>query len=223
MGGAGPHRLRHVIELLNTPTAAIDTDALRFADTAVGSAAPAQTMMLVNTGVRPLTFQSAAVTGAHATDFAVSASGCAGVALDILDSCPLQVRFSPMGAGARNAQPGVSTDDPAGLATVTLTGIGTAATGAEASGGGSQVPPAPAPTVPPDRTAPKLKLTVPKVRVSAKLRGLPVKVACSEACLIDATLTVRFTQPLVKALRMPIALTSPCGSRAVTATATRGG
>ena len=142
-----------------------------------------QTVTLVNIGVRPLHFASAAVSRANPADFAADASACAGQTLQVLDGCAIKVTFAPRGASGRRGELDVLTDDPNGANIVDLLGPGSS------SGQAGQHSAAA-----PDRTAPALKLTVGHVRLTSRLRALPVKVRCSEACSANATLTLSSKQ-----------------------------
>lgn len=111
--------------------------SLSFAATAVGTASPAQSLVLMNQGPGTVTLGTVGVSGADAASFTVSAgSGCtAGSTLAQGAGCSLQVRFVPSASGARTALLQVASNGSA-PPEVQLAGTGVGDSGG-ATGGGS--------------------------------------------------------------------------------------
>src|SRR5262249_20008081 len=93
------------------PVLSASPASLDFGTAFVGTAASPDTITVRNTG------NAATVTGANASDFALTVNECSGRSLAAGASCTLTVTFTPVAAGARSA-------------TVTVTGTG----GASATG-----------------------------------------------------------------------------------------
>lgn len=81
-----------------------------------------RTVTVTNAGDASLTVSAAAIGGATASDYAITANGCKTVAPGA--SCPIAVRFTPAAEGARAATLDLTTNEPAGASHVALTGTG---------------------------------------------------------------------------------------------------
>jgi hypothetical protein len=74
-----------------------------------------RSVTVTNDGTEPLSIVLANIAGTHASDFAIVANGCEGIALAPAGSCTLTVRFRPLGRpGARDAVLTVFDDAGAG-------------------------------------------------------------------------------------------------------------
>ena len=93
---------------------------------AVGNTGGPKSVTLTNGGTSTVTFSSAAVSGADASDFSLSDDSC-GTTLAASASCSVTVLFKPSAAGTRTATLTFTDSDPSSPQTVALTGTGTAA------------------------------------------------------------------------------------------------
>jgi hypothetical protein len=108
------------------PVLSASPSSLDFGTVFVGAAASPQTITVRNTG-NAATTPAGTVTGADASDFALTVNGCSGRSLGAGGSCTLTVTFTPVAAGARSA-------------TVTITGSGGASATARLTGTGQLNP-----------------------------------------------------------------------------------
>jgi hypothetical protein len=108
-----------------TTVASASPSSLTFASQAVGAASAAQAITLANTGNAALNVTAIAVSGANASDFALTNNCGSSVAAGA--NCTINATFKPTAAGARTATVTVAdsaTDSPQ---TVALSGTGAAA------------------------------------------------------------------------------------------------
>jgi len=105
----------------------LSSTALAFGSNAIGASA-SQRILVGNNGGTTLTLASVGITGAQSTDFSAIGSCAAAAAINPGASCYLDVRFAPAAVGNRSAALQLAWS--AGNASVTLSGIGTAATAA---------------------------------------------------------------------------------------------
>jgi hypothetical protein len=104
-----------------------------FGTQAIGSASPAVTVKLTNTGPFPARIDSAIV-GAGAGDFFVASDACAATTTLVGTSCTLGVHFSPSATGARSGVLRVKRAPNARALDLALSGTGVAGAG----GGGEK-------------------------------------------------------------------------------------
>jgi hypothetical protein len=97
--------------------------ALTFAATIVNQSAAVQNILVANLGGTVATLQTPTISGANASDFAISANTCSAT-LGVSTGCTLSVTFTPTASGARSAQ--LSLSDSAGTQTAQLSGTGNA-------------------------------------------------------------------------------------------------
>ena len=97
--------------------------SLTFPATLVNQATAAQIITVANTGGTPAPIQAAVLTGANASDFAISANTCGG-SLAASTACAISITFTPTASGARSAQ--LSLTDSAGTQIAQLAGTGNA-------------------------------------------------------------------------------------------------
>ncbi|GEJ56690.1 choice-of-anchor D domain-containing protein [Anaeromyxobacter diazotrophicus] len=100
----------------------LSPSVLAFGTQLVGTTSASRSVTLINTGTTALAITSVGVSGANAADYAVT-NNCAA-SLSAGRSCTLGVRFTPAAVGPSTATLSVVTSDPAGPATVALSGTG---------------------------------------------------------------------------------------------------
>lgn len=98
-----------------------------FGITPVGTAAPTQTISVVNNATVPTGIISLQKLGADPGEFTVSMDTCTGLSLTAKSTCSLKVAFAPNGVGARSAMVQL-TASPGGSVTASASGIGEALT-----------------------------------------------------------------------------------------------
>ena len=114
------------------PTGSALPNPVAFGNMQVGTTSVAKTLTLTNTGLGPLTFNSAAISGANPADFAIKANNCTGKVLDPASlaggtsTCTIDVTFTPSVLLGRSAT--LTLSDGAGTIAVSqrvnLTGRG---------------------------------------------------------------------------------------------------
>jgi len=108
------------------PAITLDPVALGFATQAIGTASPAQTITVKNTGNAPLNVSRIDITlaqlplGPQAEFFATD--NCTGASIAAGQSCTLQVSFAPAATGDRSATLTIFANVAGGQATVALSG-----------------------------------------------------------------------------------------------------
>lgn len=102
----------------------VTPSALAFGDQVVGSTASARTVSVKNIGNATLALGTPAFSGAHASDFARAADGCAGVSLAPNAMCTVGIMFSPSGTGARTGAVTYPSNAIGAAASVALSGTG---------------------------------------------------------------------------------------------------
>ncbi|HEX4064730.1 MAG TPA: choice-of-anchor D domain-containing protein [Acidobacteriaceae bacterium] len=98
-------------------TAVLNPDALIFAPQQAQTASPAQTIVLSNTGSVPLDVSSLGITG----DFSET-DNCTSAAIAVGASCPIQIVFAPLQAGALTGTLTVEANVAGGQLTATFQG-----------------------------------------------------------------------------------------------------
>jgi hypothetical protein len=82
---------------------------------------------VANTGTAPVAFNSFAIDGANAPDFAVSFNTCLNTGAPVLNpgaSCTIFLNFTPSATGARNGQLTITSDAANSPQSVSLSGVG---------------------------------------------------------------------------------------------------
>ena len=105
------------------PAASVSVSTMTFAGQRVGTASPAQTLIISNTGSADLSVTSVTLTGADAAAFSISNS--CGASLAPLASCAATITFSPSTAGSKLASATLQSN-AASNPGVALTGTATA-------------------------------------------------------------------------------------------------
>jgi hypothetical protein len=115
-----------------TTSLAVTTPTLTYAARSVNTTSPAQSAYVLNTGTGPVTFTSFMITGANPGDFAITTT--AGYCYDAsigyvtqlpeINSCYLQITFTPLATGTRSATLEFFSNAVGSPQTVTLTGTG---------------------------------------------------------------------------------------------------
>ncbi len=106
------------------PTAVFAPTSLTFANQAVGTSSPVNSVTLTNSGTAALTISSISVTGTDTTDF--SQTNTCGTTLSVNASCSISVTFTPTASGTRAASVSVSDNAAGSPQSVPLTGNGLA-------------------------------------------------------------------------------------------------
>lgn len=104
-------------------SAQVMSSTLSFGPQPVNTLSQPQIITVTNAGTEPLTVTGVMFGGASATDFVFGSWGCGG-SVAPGSSCQLAVRFAPAAAGTRAATLTIVSNDPAGPASVQLTGTG---------------------------------------------------------------------------------------------------
>ncbi len=107
-----------------TPRASVGPASLTFPAQRVSSSSPSLSVQVTNTGTAALVLGTPTFAGTNPGDFtAVPSAGCAAVGPG--GSCTVAVTFRPGATGARSARLVISSNDPTGPKSVTVTGTGT--------------------------------------------------------------------------------------------------
>jgi FG-GAP-like repeat/Abnormal spindle-like microcephaly-assoc'd, ASPM-SPD-2-Hydin len=117
---AGLAGSRSVILLTQVSSATLSPTSLTFGPQAINTTSPAQTVTLQNFGTATLTISSIGFTGANPGDYAQT-NNC-GTSLAINASCQINVNFTPIAPGARDAFLSVADNATFSPQTVTLQG-----------------------------------------------------------------------------------------------------
>ena len=104
-------------------TLSVTPPALSFGDQAMSATSAALVLQVKNTGNAALNVGTPALSGANASDFAVSGNTCTG-AIAINATCNISVTFTPAVLGARAASLSIPSNDPQSPKTVNLSGNG---------------------------------------------------------------------------------------------------
>lgn len=109
------------------PRASLSATSHDFGQIEVGTQSAPVTFTITNAGTLPLTVGAVGLSGPAAEQFSVSAGTCAAATLAPGETCSLQARFAPSGPGSHAAAITIDSNDPAGSATIALTGTATEA------------------------------------------------------------------------------------------------
>jgi len=105
------------------PSATLLPGSQNFGSVNLGSSGGPLTSTLTNTGAVPLSIQGISITGANAEDF--SEQDNCGTGLPVGGSCSINMTFTPIAMGNRNATLAVVDNTPSGGQLVSLSGVGT--------------------------------------------------------------------------------------------------
>jgi chitodextrinase len=106
-----------------SPFASLSRVAVSFGNQPVGTSSSPSTVTLTNDGTVALNVSTISFTGAQAADFSQS-NNCIG-SLAPSASCTIDVRFTPLNSGVRNASLSIADNAPGNPHSVALTGTGT--------------------------------------------------------------------------------------------------
>ncbi len=110
---------------LGAAAVTLSPPSLTFADRSVGTTADAQSVVLTNTGLGPLTISTFRLNGADAADFAQGVDCPIGPdSLAPGASCTIYVSFTPHSAGLKSATLAIGDDAPTSPQTIALGGRG---------------------------------------------------------------------------------------------------
>ncbi len=104
------------------PAAILSPTTLSYGNQNTGTASPAQTVTLTNSGTAVLNIASIVVTGTNAADFAQT-NTCAST-LAVSASCMISVKFTPSASGARSATITITDDATGSPQSVAMSGTG---------------------------------------------------------------------------------------------------
>jgi hypothetical protein len=107
---------------LSPATLSLSPGTFNFGVQPVGVPSRLQTFTITNTGGSPTGSLQSGITGPHANEFTITRNTC-GAALMPTTSCQIDVVFTPLSSGTRQATLGVSAS-PGGSASASLTGTG---------------------------------------------------------------------------------------------------
>ena len=107
------------------PTVVLSSTRLAFGGQLVGTAAPAQTIVMTNYGAVALSITSISIVGTNSADFALLFNNC-GTSLATGMSCTISVSYAPGTAGAATASITIVDNAPGSPHTISLTGTGLA-------------------------------------------------------------------------------------------------
>jgi Putative Ig domain/Cep192 domain 4 len=110
------------------PAVTFTPTSLTFADQAVGTTSPAQSVTVTNSGDGSLFINSAATRGTNPLDFTQVDDGCSGLTLAPGSSCSVSIVFKPTTTGTRSATLIVTDNAASSPQTVPITGTGTGTT-----------------------------------------------------------------------------------------------
>jgi hypothetical protein len=94
-----------------------------FGPTSIGAESTVLTLVVRNFAIQPSGTMQAVLAGSHPGDFTITRDTCSGQALPLSGGCVIDVRFSPVEAGARQATVTVSAS-PGGSVGAALAGVG---------------------------------------------------------------------------------------------------
>jgi len=118
------------------PAAAVSPSPLVFSTVQnVGTTSAAQNVSVRNTGSANLTLSGAALSGANASEFSISADGCGGATLTPGQTCVIAVKFTPALGGVRQATLSVSDNAANSPQAITVQGTGLGVPAASLSAG----------------------------------------------------------------------------------------
>jgi urease beta subunit/alpha-D-ribose 1-methylphosphonate 5-triphosphate synthase subunit PhnH len=115
------------------PLISVSLTRLAFGDQLLASASPAATVTVTNSGTATLNVGAVSLSGANASDFAVSANGCSSP-VAVAANCTISLTFTPGATGSRVGTLLIASDARNGSQTVSLTGNGIAPMAAASPG-----------------------------------------------------------------------------------------
>jgi len=109
---------------IGNPSMSVNPPSHNFGNTYVGTSPPVKTFTVTNTGNGELESSSINITGQDSSEFVITEDSCSGQPLQPFDSCTVDVKFSPVSAGQKNAILAITSNDPnEPLTEVALTGL----------------------------------------------------------------------------------------------------
>jgi hypothetical protein len=99
--------------------------SLAFGSQRIGTTLP-HPVVITNTGTAPMTVTDASLAGDDASEFAVGANGCTGLAIPAGGTCTVDVAFAPTSVGTKRAELRVIDDAAGSPHALPITGTGTA-------------------------------------------------------------------------------------------------
>jgi hypothetical protein len=111
-----------LVTITYTPPPAIAPTALTFASQQVGTASPAQAIVVGNVAATPFSAGAVALTGLDADQFKIAYNGCSGQTLATGATCSVSIRYLPIAAGAASASLQITSDAVSSPDSVSLSG-----------------------------------------------------------------------------------------------------
>ena len=107
------------------PPVSLAPSSLDFGAVPVKDTTAAETVMLLNSGISPLTISAVAIGGSNPADFAITKDGCTAMkVVQVNASCQVSVTFSPQDTGPRSATLSFSGGAPGSSKEMQLSGYG---------------------------------------------------------------------------------------------------
>lgn len=107
-----------------TPKAALAPTSINFGNQTINIASNAQTASFTNSGTAPLTLQSITLSGANASDYTRGGTCAANAVLNPGTGCTIDVTFTPLAVGTRNASVSITHNAGGSPTALALTGAG---------------------------------------------------------------------------------------------------
>jgi hypothetical protein len=127
-GSPNPHFATAIAQVFDVPDINLSTSVINFGSETLNVPSAPQTVTITNSSSSTITLGNASIAGFNAADFAISADGCSGNALNPASSCDLSVTFTPSSLGNRNAVLVINTNPSALVQQILLIGTGATAT-----------------------------------------------------------------------------------------------
>ncbi|MCP4708896.1 MAG: choice-of-anchor D domain-containing protein, partial [Planctomycetes bacterium] len=108
--GAGVYRRPTVTN--TSPKAAFNFDEFDFGNAVASDESTVQTFTITNMGARDLSVEEISITGEHESEFIIINNICTGKTMAPLENCTVDVMFSPLSGGMKNAILSIISNDP---------------------------------------------------------------------------------------------------------------
>jgi hypothetical protein len=111
----------------DVPAVSLSVTTIDFGTQTLNMASALQTVSITNSGSTPVTFGSAAISGANGADFTIGSDGCSGATVAPAASCSIGVIFTPSTLGTERAALQINTNPPLFTQQIYLIGQGSTA------------------------------------------------------------------------------------------------
>lgn len=184
------------------PEIAPSPSTLDFGAQTVGTTTQPSDLTLTNSGDAPLSVSSLAVSGTHASEFAIDTDTCSAGSIAPESSCVVRVKFTPSATGARTGSLRVSSNTKTGTIDVPLQGQGGQTTPGDPT-------PTPTPTATATPTPEQPPSEDPKLICARRTKSGKIKVRCVGR--FAASLSARVKTELLRKGRVIIRNTGAAG------------